>query len=73
MSEKLKLLDRLSSETGILLGLIGLFTGLLGTGLSFWEFPSIGLWLCGVGIAIGFLGVALHFALNWRTIFRVDR
>ncbi len=72
MPEKLRIVDRISPETGIFFAVVGLLIGLIGTALSFWIFPALGLWLCGIGMLFGFSGVILHFAKNWRSIFHID-
>ena len=55
------------------LGAVGVLIALVGTVLAFWRFPVIGYWIGAVGLALVFVGVAFHFALNWCEIFRVHR
>jgi hypothetical protein len=73
MPEILKLIDRITNETGLWFASIGFLLGMMGTALAFLAMPSVGYWIGVAGAFIGFLGIAIHFAMNWREIFRVDR
>ncbi|MGH6638683.1 MAG: hypothetical protein ACREBY_08790 [Polaromonas sp.] len=73
MSEKLRLIDRITNETGVWLGAIGFFIALAGTVLAFVAMPSAGYWIGLVGALLGLAGIVLHFVMNWREIFRIDR
>ena len=73
MSEKLKLIARLTNETGLWFAAIGFLIALLGTALAFIALPSVGYWIGVAGAFLSFIGIALHFVMNWREIFRVNR
>lgn len=73
MSEKLSLVDRITPETGMWLGAFGFFVAIVGAGLAFIALPSIGYWIGLAGALMGLGGIVLHFVMNWREIFRVDR
>lgn len=55
------------------LAVVGVWIVLVRTVLAFWRFPVVGYWIGAVGIVLVFVGMAFHFALNWREIFRVNR
>lgn len=73
MPEKLKLIERITNETGLWFAAIGFLIALTGTALAFLAMPSVGYWIGVAGAFIGFLGIATHFVMNWREIFRVDQ
>ncbi len=64
---------KIDDETGMRIGLAGLFVALVGTVLAFTVFPTGGYWIGVIGGLLGLLGMIIHFAKNWRSIFRVDQ
>jgi uncharacterized membrane protein len=67
------LFDRLTEETGIAVGLTGLGFALAGVSMGFLGLPTIGYWVAAFGMMLVFVGMALHFIKNWRSIFRLDQ
>ena len=70
MQKKLKPPPR-DSELGLKIAVIAFLAALVGGGLSFaWE--KLG-WLITVLAMFGvFMGIGVHWWLNWRRIFHVD-
>ena len=69
MSEKLKTIFRIDEESGIRCAVVGALIAFPGVGLAFWKFPNIGYWSAAFGGVLVFVGMVLHFVINWRTIF----
>jgi Flp pilus assembly protein TadB len=71
MSKVNRPLDRLPAEAGIAVALIGFLVAAIGAALAFTALPSVGHLIGVAGALCGLIGVALHFVINWRTIFHV--
>ena len=68
-----KLISKINQETGMWIGGIAFFIALIGGALAFTLLPVVGGWIATIGILFGLLGGVVHFVMNWREIFRVDR
>ena len=73
MPKKLKLIARITNETGLWLGGIGFLVGMAGAAIAFAAMPLTGYWIAVGGVLMGLFGILMHFVMNWREIFRIDR
>jgi hypothetical protein len=73
MSEKLKLIARITNETGLWFAAIGFLISMTGVALAFIALPSLGYWIGVAGALLAFVGIAMHFVMNWREIFHVNK
>lgn len=63
---------KVTTETGIWVGLVGLFVALIGAAVAFTISLPVGYWIAAIGAILGVGGVILHLVKNWRVIFRVE-
>ncbi len=57
---------KLNHQTGILLATVGLFTAIVGYGLTFIIPMKIGYFITCGGIIVGGLGLGIHFFYNGK-------
>lgn len=68
MQEKLKARD---PELGLKIAVVAFLCMLAGGGLSFiWE--RVGWFVMAISMLGGFIGVGIHWRLNWRRILHID-
>lgn len=60
------------NATGLKIAAAGFFVAIVGAALQFAGL-ELGGWVVNLGILLGMVGVAMHFVVNWRKIFRIDQ
>ncbi len=60
-------------EAGARLGAYGFFIAIVGGILAFTGSHAVGYWIVLIGALIAIGGIAMHFIVNWRMIFRIDQ
>lgn len=73
MSGNLKLFFRRDEQIGIRCAVVSTLIAFLGVGLAFLALPSSEYGIAVSGGVLVFIGLVLHFAINWRTTFLGDR
>lgn len=68
MQEQLKVRDQ---ELGLKVAIVAFLCTLGGGAISLmWE--RLGWWLMAISMLAGFIGIGIHWRLNWRRIMHID-